>query len=363
MNWKVVGIETGKIYATGTHADCSRAVNETKRGELVKIMRADQAFEPMDDNAEIDRLAKEWQLMELQEKQRLEDEKTKKTRVHNFDQQKWTSEEEAYVKTNINMPNKELLDGLKSHFGKTVTLKALNARKYKLRQLYNLPAIPTNRWKPEEDAYIIKNYHRLTAAKIGEAIGRTTAAVSERVQVLRRTGKFDSSKRCEPEQSNRVVPGPETSVAVRESREHPNDRMGASEMTEEIATEQAEKMDTAQIIKPDDMPDDSDISAVKIGKVVPDDSVKVDKHLSICKQLNQTYQEKNADYGDSFSETYRKLGIISAVTRISDKTNRLISLAGKPEAERMVKDESIADTLRDMANYAILTLMELEEAE
>lgn len=356
MNWKAVGIDTGTIYATGTHADCSRAVNETKRGELVKIMRADQAFEPMDDNAEIDRLAKEWQLMELQEKQRLEDEKTKKTRVRNFDQQKWTSEEEAYVKTNINMPNKELLAGLKSHFGKTVTLKALNARKYKLRQLYNLPAMPTNRWKPEEDAYIIKNYHRLTAAKIGEAIGRTTAAVSERVQVLRRTGKFDSSKRCEPEQSNRVVPGPETSVAVRESGEHQD--MGVVDVSET-----AEKMDTAQIIKPDDMPDESDISAVKIGKVVPYDSVKVDKHLSICKQLNQTYQEKNADYGDSFGETYRKLGIISAVTRISDKTNRLISLAGKPEAERMVKDETLRDTLIDLAGYAVMTLLEMEEVE
>lgn len=356
MTHKAVGIDTGTIYATGTHADCSRAVNETKRGELVKIMRADQAFEPMDDNAEIDRLAKEWQLMEAQEKQRIEDEKTKKTRVHNFDQQKWTSEEEAYVKTNINMPNKELLAGLKSHFGKTVTLKALNARKYKLRQLYNLPTMPTNRWKPEEDAYIIKNYHRLTAAKIGEAIGRTTAAVSERVQVLRRTGKFDSSKRCEPEQSSRIISGPETSVAVRESGEHQD--MGVVDVSET-----AEKMDTAQIIKPDDMPDESDISAVKIGKVVPYDSVKVDKHLSICKQLNQTYQEKNADYGDSFSETYRKLGIISAVTRISDKTNRLISLAGKPEAERMVKDETLRDTLIDLAGYAVLTLLEMEEAE
>lgn len=107
---------------------------------------------------------------------------------------------------------------------------------------------------------------------------------------------------------------------------------------------QVEKMDTTQIIKP--------------GK-----ADKTAKHLSICKQLNQTYREKNADYGDSFGETYRKLGIISAVTRISDKTNRLISLAGKPEAERMVKDESITDTLMDMANYAILTLMELEEAK
>lgn len=105
-----------------------------------------------------------------------------------------------------------------------------------------------------------------------------------------------------------------------------------------------EKMDTTQIIK-------------------PDNGGKSAKHMAICKQLNQTYQEKNADYGDSFGETYRKLGIISAVTRISDKTNRLINLAGKPEAERMVKDEALQDTLMDMANYAILTLMELEEAK
>ena len=28
MTWKAVGIETGKLYATGSHAECSRAVNE-----------------------------------------------------------------------------------------------------------------------------------------------------------------------------------------------------------------------------------------------------------------------------------------------------------------------------------------------
>ena len=51
------------------------------------------------------------------------------------------------------------------------------------------------------------------------------------------------------------------------------------------------------------------------------------------------------------------------MTQISHKTNRLISLVGKSEAERLVKDESIQDTLRDMANYAIMALMELEEVK
>ena len=124
-----------------------------------------------------------------------------------------------------------------------------------------------------------------------------------------------------------------------------------------------EKMDTTQMIKPDDIPDDAIESLVTATFGQPEDSDKAKKHMMICKQLNQTYQEKNADYGDSFSETFKKLGIISAVTRISDKTNRLISLAGKSEAERMVKDETLRDTLIDLAGYAVLTLLEMEEAK
>lgn len=83
---------------------------------------------------------------------------------------------------------------------------------------------------------------------------------------------------------------------------------------------------------------------------------KVARHYAICQKLNQIYKAKNHDYGDSFGDTYKKLGIISAVTRLSDKMNRLISLAVKHDAQ--VKDEKIEDTLLDMANYAIMTLIE-----
>lgn len=85
---------------------------------------------------------------------------------------------------------------------------------------------------------------------------------------------------------------------------------------------------------------------------------KVARHCAICKKLNQVYKAKNHDYGDSFGDTYKKLGIISAVTRLSDKMNRLMSLAVSHDAQ--VKDEKIEDTLLDMANYAIMTLIELE---
>ncbi len=84
---------------------------------------------------------------------------------------------------------------------------------------------------------------------------------------------------------------------------------------------------------------------------------KVARHYAICQKLNQVYKAKNHDYGDSFGDTYKKLGIISAVTRLSDKMNRLISLSVSHDAH--VKDEKIEDTLLDMANYAIMTLIEL----
>ncbi|OPD28833.1 hypothetical protein AL713_17605 [Clostridium botulinum] len=85
---------------------------------------------------------------------------------------------------------------------------------------------------------------------------------------------------------------------------------------------------------------------------------KAERHKVICGELNEIYKNKNHDYGDSFGETYKKLGIISAVTRITDKVNRLQSLTVK---DQKVKDESIKDTLKDLANYSIMTLIELEE--
>jgi hypothetical protein len=90
---------------------------------------------------------------------------------------------------------------------------------------------------------------------------------------------------------------------------------------------------------------------------------KVSKHKKLCDQLNKTYEQKNHDYGNSFGETYKKLGIISAITRISDKYNRICSLATKSADERNVKDESIKDTLLDLANYCIMTVIEMEGDE
>jgi hypothetical protein len=79
-------------------------------------------------------------------------------------------------------------------------------------------------------------------------------------------------------------------------------------------------------------------------------------HSEICKELNNIYQKKNADYGDSFGKGFKEHGMIMAVIRLEDKLNRIKQLI---RHEANVKDESLADTLLDLSNYSIMTLIEL----
>lgn len=87
----------------------------------------------------------------------------------------------------------------------------------------------------------------------------------------------------------------------------------------------------------------------------------VKRHAEICTELNKIYQQKNSAYGDSFSETYEKLGIISAVTRMTDKMNRIQNLSVHQDID--IGDESFIDTCLDLANYAIMTVMEIEKRQ
>lgn len=74
----------------------------------------------------------------------------------------------------------------------------------------------------------------------------------------------------------------------------------------------------------------------------------------IVKGMIETYVRKNHDYGNSFGKSLDKFGLVASVVRIGDKMNRIESLVQK---KAMVQDESIRDTLLDMANYAIMTVM------
>lgn len=84
---------------------------------------------------------------------------------------------------------------------------------------------------------------------------------------------------------------------------------------------------------------------------------QINCHIRICNQLNEIYKTKNSDYGDSFHKSFIEFGITSPLIRLSDKLNRLKTLS---QNKQLVNDESIRDTLLDLANYAILTIMELD---
>lgn len=142
----------------------------------------------------------------------------------------------------------------------------------------------------------------------------------------------------------------------------------------------------------------------------------VQRHLAVCNELNVLYEQKNHDYGDSFHLSYLDEGMAMARIRLGDKLNRFKSLTKnvKPcavdreivrdyilklakkamveidsqeirasirdalvyiadkvtcdedsrfvnEDSQLVNDESIRDTLIDLANYAIMTVMEIDQ--
>lgn len=81
-----------------------------------------------------------------------------------------------------------------------------------------------------------------------------------------------------------------------------------------------------------------------------------EKHMQICQELNELHARKDKDYGNSFSKTYDEYGLTMCAIRLEDKLQRFKRLI-KNQAE--VKDESIEDTLIDLANYAIMSLIEI----
>lgn len=109
----------------------------------------------------------------------------------------------------------------------------------------------------------------------------------------------------------------------------------------------------------DEIENDPEDSEATLAEQQDEAEPRYKKHKEICSQLNHTYIAKNKDYGNSFGEIFQELGIITAVARIGDKYNRIKTLVKNGKAN--IKTESIKDTLLDMANYCIMSVLELEE--
>jgi len=82
---------------------------------------------------------------------------------------------------------------------------------------------------------------------------------------------------------------------------------------------------------------------------------KIAIHKALCDGTHQLYIDKNGDYGDSFANV-RKKHPNAILIRLNDKLSRLETLMSGHT--QRVSDESIDDTLRDLANYCLMELVE-----
>ena len=92
-----------------------------------------------------------------------------------------------------------------------------------------------------------------------------------------------------------------------------------------------------------------------------EESWNVKVFRQITSEMAETYTKKNADYGDSFDASIQEWGPVAGLVHIQDKFNRAKNLLmnGRiPEVE-----ESVKDTLTDMANYCIMLRLALYEVE
>lgn len=87
-------------------------------------------------------------------------------------------------------------------------------------------------------------------------------------------------------------------------------------------------------------------------------SCKEIEFAKLTKQMLETFKKKNADYGDSTTQTFKEFGLTSYAIRLNDKLNRVKSFCKKGELE--VKDESCIDTLMDMASYCLLAIIDIK---
>lgn len=85
----------------------------------------------------------------------------------------------------------------------------------------------------------------------------------------------------------------------------------------------------------------------------------VDKFSDITRKMLEIFKKKNHDYGNSFEESLNEEGLAASRIRMGDKWRRFKTLSKGEKAQ--VNDESIRDTLLDMANYAIMTVMWLDK--
>jgi len=75
-------------------------------------------------------------------------------------------------------------------------------------------------------------------------------------------------------------------------------------------------------------------------------------------ELYKIFLQKNNAYGDA----YRQFGAVGVIMRMGDKLMRLRTITQSSVSIDM-GDETLRDTLKDLSNYCVLALLELDRLE
>lgn len=99
-------------------------------------------------------------------------------------------------------------------------------------------------------------------------------------------------------------------------------------------------------------------NSLEVPNELVDDNVK--EFGSIIKDMINLYAKKNHDYGNAFERGLDFIGPKYALSRLFDKVNRFATFSNNEEF--LVKDESVEDTLIDLANYSIMTIIAMRKS-
>ena len=87
-----------------------------------------------------------------------------------------------------------------------------------------------------------------------------------------------------------------------------------------------------------------------------EENENVGEFRKVVTEMADLYEKKNANYGNSFSQLFGKLGPVSALVPLWNKLDRVTNLiqGGKNDFE------SVEDTLKDLACYAVMSYIEFK---
>ena len=86
----------------------------------------------------------------------------------------------------------------------------------------------------------------------------------------------------------------------------------------------------------------------------------VTRFAKVTLEMTKLYAKKNHDYGNAFEKGIKDIGLKYAASRLYDKVNRFITFTDNNEL--LVKDEKVEDTLIDLANYSIMTIIAMRKS-